>query len=353
MHSRKQAPDGMFCVLGASGYIGQAFSRELRRRGIPFIPLSRSAFDYTRFGLLFEYVRKLRPAFLINAAGYSGRPNVDACERQRTATFEANTLLPQKIARVCLATNTPWGHVSSGCIYSGAKVFDNGAVRIVRDLNAPGVRALFDAQPERFFGFTESEEPNFTFRRLPCSFCGGTKALAEEALRDFGRCYVWRQRIPFGAKDEPANLLSKLLRYPRIYDHVTSLSHVDDFARACLDLWERLAPFGTYNVTNPGAVTTRQVAGMMRRVVKSAWRPDFYSNDDEFYGEPGRAPRSSSILDATKLLSTGVRMRPVKEALADALRKWRPAFRPVLLPKPVFEGPVLVESRGLGSELES
>ena len=92
---------------------------------------------------------------------------------------------------------------------------------------------------------------------------------------------------------------------------------------------------------------------MMRRVLKSAWHPEFWANDDEFYSEPGRAPRSSCILDVTKLLSTGVKMRPVKEALADALRKWRPAFRPVPLPKPVFEGPVLVESRGLGSELES
>ena len=77
-------------------------------------------------------------------------------------------------------------------------------MRIVRDLNAPEVRRLFDAQPETVLWFTEFEEPNFTFRRLPCSFCGGTKALAEEALQDFARCYIWRPRIPFGAKDEPA-----------------------------------------------------------------------------------------------------------------------------------------------------
>jgi hypothetical protein len=56
----------------------------------------------------------------------------------------------------------------SKLIYSGAKVFENGRMRIVKDLNAPEVRRLYDAQPERFFGFTEFEEPNFTFRRLPC-----------------------------------------------------------------------------------------------------------------------------------------------------------------------------------------
>jgi dTDP-4-dehydrorhamnose reductase len=319
----------MILLLGASGYIGQAFCRELRRRGIPFVPLSRSAFDYTQFDLLFEYVHKLRPAFLINAAGYSGKPNVDACEEERMVTFLANTILPQTVAQVCLATNTPWGHVSSGCIYSGAKIFENGRMRLVKNLNAPEVRRQFDAQPERFFGFTEFEKPNFTFRSLPCSFCGGTKALAEEVLLDFAQCYIWRPRIPFGETDDPCNLLSKLWHYPKVYDHVTSLSHVDDFARAGLDLWERHAPFGTYNVTNPGAVTTRQVVQMMQHVLKPSRRPEFWANDEEFYGEPGRAPRSSCILDVTKLLSTGVKMRPVKEALAHALRAWRPGFQPV------------------------
>jgi dTDP-4-dehydrorhamnose reductase len=324
----------MILVLGASGYIGQAFCRELRRRGIAFVPLSRIAFDYTQFDLLFEYVRKIRPSFLINAAGYSGKPNVDACEDERMATFLANTILPQTVAQVCLATNTPWGHVSSGCIYSGAKVFENGRMRVVKNLNAPEVRRLFDAQPERFFGFTEYEKPNSTFRCLPCNFLAGTKALAEEVLRDFAQCYLWRPRIPFGDKDEPCNLLSKLWHYPKVYDHVTSLSHADDFARAGLDLWERRAPFGTYNITNPGAVSTRQVVEMIQQVLKPSRRLEFWANDLEFYSQPGRAPRSSCILDVTKLLGAGVKMRPVKEALADALRAWRPGFQPLRLLEP-------------------
>ena len=135
---------------------------------------------------------------------------MDACEQQRTATFEANTLLPQKIACVCLATNTPWGHVSSGCIYSGAKVFDNGAVRIVRDLNAPGVRELFDAQPERFFGFTNPRSRTSHFAGSLAASAAGPRPWLRRPCGISARCYVWRQRIPFGAKDEPANLLSKL-----------------------------------------------------------------------------------------------------------------------------------------------
>jgi UDP-glucose 4,6-dehydratase len=38
-----------------------------------------------------------------------------------------------------------------------------------------------------------------------------------------------------------------------------------------------------------------------------------------------KTPRSNCILDVSKLLAAGVAMRPVEEALAEALRQWRPA----------------------------
>ena len=60
----------MILLLGASGYIGRTFADELRGRGHCFIPLTRRAFDYTRFEFLFDYLRTMRPLFLINAASY-------------------------------------------------------------------------------------------------------------------------------------------------------------------------------------------------------------------------------------------------------------------------------------------
>src|SRR5262249_47665051 len=138
-------------------------ANELRKRGYDFIPLTRRAFDYSQFEVLFDYVRKTRPEFLINAAGYVGKPNVDACELARAETVQGNALLPQTVARVCSMTNPPWGHVSSGCIYSGAKVRENGAVQIERDLPQPRLQQLFAKEPEKFHGFTESDEPNFSF----------------------------------------------------------------------------------------------------------------------------------------------------------------------------------------------
>ena len=58
----------MILLLGATGYIGQAFAKELQRRKCQFTPLTRKAFDYTNFDTLFDYLRRTKPAFLINAA---------------------------------------------------------------------------------------------------------------------------------------------------------------------------------------------------------------------------------------------------------------------------------------------
>lgn len=325
----------MILLLGASGYIGQAFAAELRRRRYPFVPLTRMAIDYTQFDILFDYVRKMRPSFIINAAGYTGKPNVDACELARAETLAANALLPQTIARVCLVTNTPWGHVSSGSIYNGAKVLDNGGTRIESDLSRQEVRSLFEQHPERFAGFTELDEPNCSFLNPPCSFYSGTIALAEEALRTVRECYVWRCRIPFSEEDQPRNFLSKIQYYPKVHDSVNSLSHLDDFAQTCLNLWERGAPFGVYNVTNPGAVTTRQVVALIEKVLKPGRTFEFWKDDQEFYRDGASAPRSNCILDVSKVQATGVRVRSVHEALEDALQRWHtgsPAPWPVRRP---------------------
>lgn len=315
----------MILLLGATGYIGEAIAAELRRRGVDFKAVSRAQVDYTHFPALLACLQRERPEFLINAAGFTGKPNVDACETARAETLLGNTLLPQTIAHACAVAGVPWGHVSSGCIFSGAKVKRDGGVEIESDLTRADLRRLVETEPSAIAGFTEEDEPNFSFRAPPCSFYSGTKALGEEAIRGIGRCYVWRLRIPFDEFDGARNYLSKVQRYPRVYDNVNSISHRGDFARVCLDLWERRAAFGVYNMTNPGFITTRQVIAMIERVLKPARKFEFWADDEEFYRVAAKTPRSNCVLDVSKLLATGVKMRPVGEALEDSLMRWRVA----------------------------
>jgi dTDP-4-dehydrorhamnose reductase len=323
IHHSKAPPHAMILLLGASGYFGQAFAAELTRRGRPFAALSRREADYTRFDVLLGLLEKTGATFVINAAGFTGKPNVDACETARADTLQGNTLFPLTLAHACLVAKIPWGHISSGCLYAGAKIVDGGQTRIEKDLTRPELQELIRCNPGAIHGFNEEDEPNFSFRNPPCSFYSGSKALGEEAIRSLGEVYVWRPRIPFDEWDNPRNYLSKLQQYPKLYDNVNSISHRMDFARACLDLHERRAAFGIYNVTNPGWITTRHVARMIQEHLKPGRTFDFWESDEEFYRVAAKTPRSNCVLDVSKLARAGVRMRPVEEALLEALENWQ------------------------------
>jgi len=312
-------------LLGATGYMGSAFAAELQRRQQPFYSLSRKELDYTRFEKLWKHLQSERPGFVINAAGFTGRPNVDACETARAETLLGNTLFPQALAHACLAANIPWGHVSSGCIYSGAKVTENGQTRVEADLTNPAVRQKLAASPSSFTGFTEEDPPNFSFRSPPCSFYSGTKALAEETTLGIGQGYLWRLRIPYDHEDSPRNFLTKVQTYSKVYDNVNSISHRADFVQACLDLWDKRAPAGIYNVTNPGWITTRMVIEKIQKILRTGKTFEYWEDDAEFYKLGAKAPRSNCILDISKLLRAGVKVRGVEEALDHSLRNWTPS----------------------------
>ena len=95
-------------ILGASGYIGEAFAAELQRRKTDFTArFPARQVDYTRFDSLLDFLRPKNPSFVINAAGYTGKPNVDACElRQGRHAGWATRCLPQTIAHACAAANS-------------------------------------------------------------------------------------------------------------------------------------------------------------------------------------------------------------------------------------------------------
>jgi len=104
---------------------------------------------------------------------------------------------------------------------------------------------------------------------------------------------------------------------------VNSISHRADFVKACLDIWKLRAPFGIYNVTNPGYVTTRHVVERIEKILKPARKFEFWANDAEFYQVAAKTPRSNCVLDVSKLLATGVKIRGVEEALEDSLKNWK------------------------------
>jgi dTDP-4-dehydrorhamnose reductase len=288
----------MILLLGGSGYIGQAFKKFLQATEIDFISLARASVDYTQPETLVAFLRDKQPSFLINCAGYTGKPNVDACEDHKAECLFGNAVLPGIISQACMSTGTPWGQVSSGCIYNGRRA--DGA------------------------GFTEEDPPNFSFRANNCSFYSGTKDLGEEILADDTNCFVWRLRIPFNEIDSPRNYLTKLMRYERLLRAENSLSKLDEFVRGCYACWKRRIPFGIYNMTNPGTVTTDEVVDLIQTSGVAQKDFKFFEDDDEFMRIAARTPRSNCVLDSRKLTRAGIELTEVHQAIAEALKNWQP-----------------------------
>jgi dTDP-4-dehydrorhamnose reductase len=287
----------MIYLLGGSGYVGAAYQALLARKGIAFRNLRRAELDYTQPALLTAALRRDRPEFLINAAGYTGKPNVDACELHKGECLMGNAVLPGLVAQACADAGVPWGHVSSGCIFTGAR--PDGT------------------------GFTEADAPNFTFRQNNCSFYSGTKALGEEVLAGRPDLFVWRLRIPFNEVDTPRNYLTKLMRYPRLLAATNSISQLDEFVAATLACWEKRVPFATYNVTNPGSITTHEVVALIEKSGVNPKKYEFFASEADFMKVAAKTPRSNCVMDSSKLASTGIKLTEVHSAVEASLRNWK------------------------------
>ncbi|MFQ3671157.1 MAG: sugar nucleotide-binding protein [Verrucomicrobiia bacterium] len=319
----------MIAITGATGYVGQAFCRFFQSRSIPHTTIPSPIFrDPT---LARSTLTQCRASFLINAAGYTGKPNVDACEFHKAECLEGNAVFPGRLATLCADLNLPWGHVSSGCIFTGDK----------------GLTGHSSPETGTRLGFTELDPPNFSFRQNNCSFYSGTKALGEETLgyreTHLGShlqwtapggpppIYIWRLRIPFSHLDSPRNYLSKLLRYERLLNARNSISHLDEFVRACWECIDKQVPFGIYNITNPGSITTREIIDLIQAsplgptLTARGKTFHFFENEHQFMEHAALTPRSNCVLDSSKLASVGIHLTPVRTALAAALENWTPS----------------------------
>ena len=293
----------MVFLLGGSGYVGQAFQHFFGKNGISFRSLGRKDCDYSRPENLRALLAEAKPSFLINAAGYTGKPNVDACELHKSECLFGNAVLPSLVGQACREAGIPWGHVSSGCVFSGNRADGSG--------------------------FTEEDEPNFCFRANNGSFYSGAKALGEEML-GFGKglvplpqTYVWRLRIPFNEIDNSRNYLTKLMRYDRLLNARNSLSQLDEFARACWECREKQVPFGLYHVTNPGSITTEEIVALIRKEGLAKKEFHFFKDEAEFMALAVKTPRSNCVLDSAKLARHGIVMTGVHVAVEQALRQWK------------------------------
>jgi len=281
-----------YLVFGSTGYVGSEFIKQLEHQG----EAAPSYKEFKTFRIILDYLHYIKPNVVVNAAGYTGKPNVDACETQKDQCYFGNVLFPVWLAQACDLLSIPFAHVSSGCIYNG-----------------------YDKV------YTENDESDFSFKQNNCSFYSGTKAEAELLLREFPQAYIWRLRIPFNKEHSPRNYLTKMLNYNKILNLDNSISHKEEFVSTCLKTITNNIPYGIYNVTNEGYINAKRVFELF-----ALHRPEFkelinsktFYTDVEEFMKDAVAPRSNCVLNTDKLFSHGLRMRHAEDVVTECIIKY-------------------------------
>ena len=286
-------------VFGSSGYVGQEFVNQLHRNN-NIVVCAPSHKTLSTMSDVYKLIRNISPNQIYNAAGYTGKPNVDAAENEKDKCFFGNVLMPLWIAEASSSLKIPFGHVSSGCVYNGYQKH-----------------------------YTELDEPDFSFKQNNCSFYSGTKAQAEELLKVYDNTYIMRLRIPFNKENSPRNYLTKLLTYSTILNLDNSISHKEEFVSTCIKLLDNDVPTGIYNLTNDGYVNAEYVLGCFKKhhppLSFRISTKKFFASIEEFMTK-AVAPRSNCILDTDKLRKIGFGMRDARETVDECVKNYNLNF---------------------------
>jgi nucleoside-diphosphate-sugar epimerase len=213
-----------YLVVGR-GWLGHKMVKELRSRNYDVKLVShKDIFD--------EHL--MRYDVVINCAGVTGVPNVDACENNPYETYQGNSLFPIKLYEFCRSSRWPhymkFVHFSSGCIYKGN----------IEDVNAD----------PNYFGSTYSI----------------SKGISDSYLRDKYNVMVVRIRMPFSGENKSKNLLTKLTNYAKhgkLYDSgLNSITDIDEAVSVSCKLLEQNYS-GVVNLVNQGTITNKEIVELM------------------------------------------------------------------------------------------
>ncbi len=146
-------------LLGESGMLGGYLSLYFSERGIPFVAPAR--FDAAQIGEgeLTGLLRSLRARVVINCIGIIRQRKTSETEMRAV-----NAEFPHRLSAVCEQLNVPLIHISTDCVFSGAR-----PPRLARSSGEAGGAYLEHDTPDAPYAYGKSkaagEPPNATVIR--------------------------------------------------------------------------------------------------------------------------------------------------------------------------------------------
>lgn len=273
----------MYHVILGKGFVGTHLSHHFKLNNIEHKIFSQSELDYTDPNALRDYLNDNDKdiKWVINCSGYTGVPNVDACEDNKELCYAYNVLYPMQVVKLCDRFKIPVIHIGSGCIYSG---YDKA--------------------------YTEEDTPNFGMYSNESSYYSKCKHVFETFAKEFN-CYVLRIRIPFTDVLTRKNYFSKLLNYDTLINELNSVTSLNDFDEFIVRFMSVKPEYGIYNVVNPEPVKAEEVVQILKdnKIVNSNWR--FIELKDL----NTKANRSNCVLSTSKIDNLGLQLPETRASL--------------------------------------
>ncbi|KAI3804324.1 hypothetical protein L1987_25773 [Smallanthus sonchifolius] len=272
-----------FLIYGRTGWIGGLLGKICESQGI----------DYT-YGsgrlesrdTLIADLDAVNPTHVFNAAGVTGRPNVDWCESHKVETIRTNVVGTLTLADVCREKGLILINYATGCIFE----YDS------------------DHQLGSGLGFKEEDTPNFTG-----SFYSKTKAMVEELLKNYDNVCTLRVRMPISSDlTNPRNFITKISRYEKVVNIPNSMTILDELLPISIEMAKRNLT-GIYNFTNPGCVSHNEVLELYREYIDPTFTWKNFNLEEQ--AKVIIAPRSNNELDTTKLKTEFPELLSIKESL--------------------------------------
>ncbi|KAL7188777.1 hypothetical protein ACSBR1_038602 [Camellia fascicularis] len=272
-----------FLIYGRTGWIGGLLGKLCDSQGIDYVYGSgrlenRSSLD--------SDLASINPTHVFNAAGVTGRPNVDWCESHKVETIRTNVVGTLTLADLCRDRGLILINYATGCIFEYDSAHPLGS----------GV------------GFKEEDIPNFVG-----SFYSKTKAMVEDLLNNYENVCTLRVRMPISSDlTNPRNFITKITRYEKVVDIPNSMTILDELLPISIDMAKRNLT-GIYNFTNPGVVSHNEILEMYRDYIDPNFTWKNFNLEEQ--AKVIVAPRSNNELDATKLKQEFPELLSIKESL--------------------------------------
>ncbi|PON69420.1 NAD(P)-binding domain containing protein [Parasponia andersonii] len=272
-----------FLIYGRTGWIGGLLGEICEKQEIPF--------EYGRGRLedrsqLLADIQSVKPTHVFNAAGVTGRPNVDWCESHKPETIRANVVGTLTLADVCRAHGLLLMNYATGCIFEYDEAHPIGS----------GI------------GFKEEDKPNFIG-----SFYSKTKAMVEELLKEYDNVCTLRVRMPISSDlSNPRNFITKITRYSKVVNIPNSMTVLDELLPISIEMAKRNCR-GIWNFTNTGVVSHNEILEMYKKYIDPSFQWVNFTLDEQ--AKVIVAPRSNNEMDASKLKKEFPELLSIKDSL--------------------------------------